>query len=197
MLYFLSQFEYVISELRLFQYITVRTLGAAATGFFLMWLITPSWIKKLRSMKFTVSKSDNRVGVERPNSENKIPTMGGLVIIISTFVSTFLWANPLNLYVVLTVGTLIAMGVIGFFDDYWKIKRKKGLSVRGKFILQLIWTIFIFMILWNDTESQQRLRDLMVPFNKYPLFDLGLIGSFIFVLVVYDSALSRYVSNKD
>ena len=184
MLYFLSQFEYVISELRLFQYITVRTLGAAATGFFLMWLITPGWIKKLRSLKFTVKKSDNRVDVEKPNSENQIPTMGGLIIIISTFASTILWANPSNLYVVLTIGTLLAMGAIGFIDDYWKIKRKNGLSVKGKFIFQVIWTIIIFLVLWNDIESQQRLRDFMVPFNKYPLFDLGLIGSFIFVLVV-------------
>ena len=184
MLYFLSQFEYVISELRLFQYITVRTLGAAATGFFLMWLITPGWIKKLYSLKFTVKKSNNRVDVEKPNSENQIPTMGGLIIIISTFVSTLLWANPFNLYVILTIGTLLAMGAIGFIDDYWKIKRKNGLSVKGKFIFQVIWTIIIFLVLWNDIESQQRLRDFMVPFNKYPLFDLGLIGSFIFVLVV-------------
>mgnify|MGYP001197402212 FL=1 len=184
MLYFLSQFEYVISELRLFQYITVRTLGAAATGFFLMLLITPSWIKKLRSLKFTVNKNDNRVSVERPNAENQIPTMGGLIIIISTFVSTILWANPSSLYVILTIGTLLAMGAIGFIDDYWKIKRKNGLSVKGKFIFQVIWTIIIFLVLWNDIESQQRLRDFMVPFNKYPLFDLGLIGSFIFVLVV-------------
>ena len=184
MLYFLSQFEYVISELRLFQYITVRTLGAAATGFFLMWLITPGWIKKLHSLKFTVKKSNNRVDVEKPNSENQIPTMGGLIIIISTFVSTLLWANPFNLYVILTIGTLLAMGAIGFIDDYWKIKRKNGLSVKGKFIFQVIWTIIIFLVLWNDIESQQRLRDFMVPFNKYPLFDLGLIGSFIFVLVV-------------
>ena len=41
MLYYLSQFESVISELRLFQYITVRTLCAAATGFFTMLLISP------------------------------------------------------------------------------------------------------------------------------------------------------------
>ena len=184
MLYFLSQFEYVISELRLFQYITVRTLGAAATGFFLMWLITPGWMQKLHSLKFTVKKSNNRVDVEKPNSENQIPTMGGLIIIISTFVSTLLLANPFNLYVILTIGTLLAMGAIGFIDDYWKIKRKNGLSVKGKFIFQVIWTIIIFLVLWNDIESQQRLRDFMVPFNKYPLFDLGLIGSFIFVLVV-------------
>ena len=110
--------------------------------------------------------------------------MGGLIIIISTFVSTLLWANPFNLYVILTIGTLLAMGAIGFIDDYWKIKRKNGLSVKGKFIFQVIWTIIIFLVLWNDIESQQRLRDFMVPFNKYPLFDLGLIGSFIFVLVV-------------
>ena len=84
----------------------------------------------------------------------------------------------------LTLGTLIVMGAIGFLDDYWKIKRKNGLSIRGKFLAQLIWAMVVFSVLWSDPETQQRVRDLMVPFYKYPLIDLGLVGGWIFIVVV-------------
>ena len=70
-----------------------------------------------------------------------------------------------------------------FSDDYWKIKRMNGLSVRGKFLAQLLWAIVVFLILWSDSEKQ-RVRDFMVPFYKHALFDLGLIGGWIFIVVV-------------
>ena len=184
MLYFLSQFESVLSEFRLFQYITVRTLGAAATGFVVMLLISPSWIHRLRSINFSEQKVDERVGVERKGHKVGTPTMGGIIIIIATTFSTLLWAIPTNRYVLLTLGTLIVMGAIGFLDDYWKIKRKNGLSIRGKFLAQLIWAMVVFSVLWSDPETQQRVRDLMVPFYKYPLIDLGLVGGWIFIVVV-------------
>ena len=184
MLYYLSQFESVLSELRLFQYITVRTLCAAATGFFIMLLISPRWIHRLRAVNFSEQKVDERVGVERKGQKLGTPTMGGIIIIIATTFSTLLWAIPTNRYVLLTLGTLIVMGAIGFLDDYWKIKRKNGLSVRGKFLAQLLWAIVVFSILWSDSETQQRVRDFMVPFYKHPLFDLGLIGGWIFIVVV-------------
>ena len=184
MLYYLSQFESVLSELRLFQYITVRTLCAAATGFVIMLLISPRWIHRLRAVNFSEQKVDERVGVERKGQKLGTPTMGGIIIIIATTFSTLLWAIPTNRYVLLTLGTLIVMGAIGFFDDYWKIKRKNGLSVRGKFLAQLLWAIVVFLILWSDSETQQRVRDFMVPFYKHPLFDLGLIGGWIFIVVV-------------
>lgn len=184
MLYYLSQFESVLSELRLFQYITVRTLCAAATGFVIMLLISPRWIHRLRAVNFSEQKVDERVGVERKGQKLGTPTMGGIIIIIATTFSTLLWAIPTNRYVLLTLGTLIVMGAIGFLDDYWKIKRKNGLSVRGKFLAQLLWAIVVFSILWSDSETQQRVRDFMVPFYKHPLFDLGLIGGWIFIVVV-------------
>ena len=184
MLYYLSQFESVLSELRLFQYITVRTLCAAATGFVIMLLISPRWIHRLRAVNFSEQKVDERVGVERKGQKLGTPTMGGIIIIIATTFSTLLWAIPTNRYLLLTLGTLIVMGAIGFLDDYWKIKRKNGLSVRGKFLAQLLWAIVVFSILWSDSETQQRVRDFMVPFYKHPLFDLGLIGGWIFIVVV-------------
>ena len=124
MLYYLSQFESVLSELRLFQYITVRTLCAAATGFVIMLLISRHWIHRLRAVNFSEQKVDERVGVERKGQKLGTPTMGGIIIIIATTFSTLLWAIPTNRYVLLTLGTLIVMGAIGFLDDYWKIKRK-------------------------------------------------------------------------
>tara|TARA_B100002019_G_scaffold282654_1_gene288127 strand:+ start:153 stop:1292 length:1140 start_codon:yes stop_codon:yes gene_type:complete len=184
MLYYLSQFESVISELRLFQYITVRTLCAAATGFIIMLVISPSWIHRLRAVNFSEQKVDERVGVERKGQKLGTPTMGGIIIIIATTFSTLFWAIPTNRYVLLTLGTLITMGAIGFLDDYWKIKRKNGLSVRGKFLAQLFWAIVVFLVLWSDSETQQRVRDFMVPFYKHPLFDLGLVGGWIFIVVV-------------
>ena len=84
MLYYLSQFESVLSELRLFQYITVRTLCAAATGFVIMLLISPRWIHRLRAVNFSEQKVDERVGVERKGQKLGTPTMGGIIIIIAT-----------------------------------------------------------------------------------------------------------------
>ena len=49
---------------------------------------------------------------------------------------------------------------------------------------QLLWAIVVFLILWSDSETQQRVRDFMVPFYKHALFDLGLIGGWIFIVVV-------------
>ena len=53
--------------------------------------------------------------------------MGGIIIIISTVISTLLWGNPLNLFLLLSIGTLIFMGLIGFIDDYKKIMNKNAI----------------------------------------------------------------------
>ena len=110
--------------------------------------------------------------------------MGGIIIIIATSLSTIFWANINNIYVLLTLGTLIIMGGIGFIDDYKKIKNKNGLSVKNKFLLQLVWSSIFFIVLWNNPTAQERLTEFMVPFNKYPIFQLGIIGAFIFLGLV-------------
>lgn len=184
MLYYLSQFESFLSELRLFQYITVRTLGAAATGFLMMLWISPGWIRRLQRINFSEQQVDERVGSVQRSQKVGTPTMGGIIIMIATVVATLLWAIPTSRYVWLTLGTLVVMGGIGFLDDYWKIKRKNGLSVRCKFLAQLFWAGVVFAVLWMDAETQQRVRDLMVPFYKYPVLDMGLLGGFVFLVLV-------------
>ena len=184
MFYYLSLLQNHISELRLFRYVTVRTLGAAATAFIISLLLAPWLIRKLRIINFGEQKEDERVaGLDRSRKVGT-PTMGGLLIILAASGSALLWAIPTNKYVLITLGTFILMGVIGFADDYFKIKRRNGLSVHTKFAAQLLWTGVIFAVLWSMPETQQRVRDLMVPFVKVPILDMGLIGAFCFMVLV-------------
>jgi phospho-N-acetylmuramoyl-pentapeptide-transferase len=184
MLYYLSQFEELFSPLRLFQYISFRTLGAAATAFILSLLMGPWLIRKLRTVNFGEQTEDDRVDGLEKKQKVGTPTMGGLMIIAATGVATLLWAISTNVYVWLTLGTFVLMGAIGFVDDYLKIKRKKGLSAKMKFAAQLVWAAAVFSVLWSNPEMQTRARDLMLPFFKNPVLDMGLLGGFIFLVVV-------------
>ena len=184
MLYYLSHLEYLFSPLRLFQYISFRAMGAAATAFIFSLLIAPKLIRWLRTLNFGEQKTDERVGGLEKGKKVGTPTMGGLLIIFSSTLATLLWAIPENRYVWLALGTFVLMGAIGFVDDFFKIKRKKGLSAKAKFLAQVLWAALVFAVLWSNPETQQRVRDFMVPFYKFPVLDLGLIGGFLFLLLV-------------
>jgi phospho-N-acetylmuramoyl-pentapeptide-transferase len=184
MLYYLTLLDGYLSELRLFQYITFRTLGAAATAFVLSLLLAPGLIKRLKIINFGDLVEDERVGALDKSKKVGTPTMGGLMIIIASASATLLWAIPTNLYIILTLGTFCLMGVIGFIDDYLKIKRRNGLSVKMKFAAQLIWAAIAFGVIWTIPEMRQRAQDFMVPFFKEPLFQMPLFAAFIFMIVV-------------
>lgn len=184
MLYYLTELESLFSPLRLFQYITFRTLGAASTAFIISLLLAPSLIKRLRIINFGELVEDERVAALDRSKKVGTPTMGGLLIIIAAAGSTLLWAIPTNMYILLTLGTFCLMGMIGFADDYLKIKRRNGLSVKTKFAAQLVWAGIAFAALWSVPDMQERARDLMVPFFKHPVLDLGLIGAFVFMVLV-------------
>ncbi len=179
MLYYLTELEGLFSPLRLFQYISFRTLGAAATAFIISLMMAPGMIRRLRAINFGERVEDDRVEGLAKKQKVGTPTMGGLMIILSATAATLLWAIPTNMYILLTLGTFCLMGTIGFVDDYLKIKRKNGLSVKMKFFAQIIWAAVVFAVLWSIPDMQARARDLMVPFFKNPILDMGLIGGFI------------------
>lgn len=184
MLYYLMELEGLFSPFRLFQYITFRTLGAASTAFILSLIVAPGLIRRLRIINFGEQTEDGRIKDLDKGGKVGTPTMGGLLIIVAAAMATLLWAAPSNLYVSLTLSTFCVMGLIGFVDDYLKIKRRNGLSAKVKFIAQLVWAGVIFAVLWSLPDMQARVRDLMVPFVKYPILDLGLIGAFVFMAIV-------------
>lgn len=120
-----------------FSYLTFRSAGAMATSLLLVFLCGPATIRWLRALRVgEVVRSD---GPETHLKKAGTPTMGGALIVGAGAVSTLLWAQLTNWYVVLCLLSLLWMGAIGFMDDYLKVVRheKKGLVGRYKLAGQL------------------------------------------------------------
>ncbi len=185
MLYYLSLYEGLYSPLRVFQYITVRTVGAAGTAFLLCILLGPLFIRHLRAFRIG---QQVRTG-NAPDHQHKqdTPTMGGVLIIAAMALACLLWARPSNFFIQVAVGTLCFMGLIGFWDDTVKLRRKHsgGLSVRRKLLLQCLWAIVISAALLAHPDTSERLRQFMVPFHKAPVIDdMGMMLACLLVLAV-------------
>lgn len=134
MLYYL--FDYLDREFDLigagvFQYISFR--AGMATLFSL--LITIVFGKKLIQIlqKKQVGESIRDLGLTGQMEKKGTPTMGGLIIIAAIVIPTLLFARLENIYVILLLVTTIALGAIGFLDDYIKVFRKNKAGLAGKF----------------------------------------------------------------
>lgn len=189
MLYYLSWLTEYFSPLRVFQYITVRTVGAAGTAFFLCVILGPLTIRWLKRLKVgdQVSKEDAPPLYDLHAHKVGTPTMGGVLIVGAVVLSTMLWAKPTNFFVQISVATISIMGLIGFYDDYTKLRKKqsKGLSARRKLLLQLVWAAVVVAVLLAHPATAERTRQLMVPFLKTPLLSqMGIFGSFLLVAAV-------------
>jgi phospho-N-acetylmuramoyl-pentapeptide-transferase len=121
-----------------FRYITFRTIGAAVTAFLFFVLVAPAFIRFIRNLQLGQVIRDD--GPETHLEKEGIPTMGGMLIIFTIINSTLLWANLTNRYVWVILGVTLWFGSIGAIDDFRKIsiKSSKGLSARGKLLLQVI-----------------------------------------------------------
>jgi len=185
MLYWLYQFSDVFSPLRMFRYITFRTVAAAGTAFILSLIFGPWLIKKLSAINFGEQRVDERVKHLDLSDKVGTPTMGGLLILFTTGFATVLWAMPGNFYVLCALTTFCFLGVLGFIDDYAKIKRANGLSPRVKMAAQAGWTVIFLFALSSNTDTSLRVQQLMVPFFKDPVIgSMGLIGTFAFLFLV-------------
>ena len=185
MFYWLYQFSDLVSPLRIFHYITFRAVMAAGTAFILSLIIGPWLIEKLRIVKYGEQREDERVaGLDR-KAKVGTPTMGGLMIIFTTVSSTVLWAEPGNFFMLCALTTFCFLGVLGFIDDYAKIKRSNGLSPRAKLAAQAAWTILLMFALCSNEDTCLRAQQLMVPFLKAPVIPaMGLFGTLVFIFLV-------------
>jgi len=188
MLYWLSQYSELFSPLRIFRYITFRAVLAAGTAFLLSVIIGPWLIKKLQSVNFSEQQEDERVRGLHGSDKVGTPTMGGLMIIFTTVAATVLWAEPGNFLMLCALTTFGFLGVLGFIDDYLKLKRKGGkggLSPRMKLLAQAAWTVLLMLALCSNAETCERTRQLMVPFVKYPVIpSMGFFGTLAFIFLV-------------
>ncbi|NYF81194.1 phospho-N-acetylmuramoyl-pentapeptide-transferase [Granulicella arctica] len=151
---------------RIFHYLTFRTVFASLTALLIGLLIGPFVIERLR--EFQIGQYVREDGPQSHLKKGGTPTMGGILICISILIPTLLWSDLSNPFVWLVVFSTTAFGAIGFTDDYIKTVRRqsKGLSARGKLVLQFLASACIAAALVvMDMRGGYSTR-LVVPFAK-------------------------------
>ncbi|MDY7002172.1 MAG: phospho-N-acetylmuramoyl-pentapeptide-transferase, partial [Thermodesulfobacteriota bacterium] len=153
-----------------FRYITFRSIYALLTALLLTIVLGPWFIRVLTRFKFGQYIQED--GVEAHRQKAGTPTMGGLLMGAGLLAGVFLWGDLTNVYVWLAVLVFVGFGLIGFIDDWLKIKRKnnKGLSVKAKFFWQVVVAgVAMFLLLRQPAYDAH----LAFPFLKFLRPDLG------------------------
>ena len=155
MLYYFFEFlenQYQIPGASLFTYISFRAAAAIITSLLISTIFGKRIIDFLR--KKQIGESIRDLGLDGQIEKTGTPTMGGLIIIISTIIPVFLFANLKNIYIILLIVTLVWMGIIGFVDDYIKLYKKDKDGLRGKYkiIGQIILGLFVGFTLFFHPE---------------------------------------------
>ncbi|MCC6143108.1 MAG: hypothetical protein IT368_04795, partial [Candidatus Hydrogenedentes bacterium] len=155
MLYYIAlQIIPYIGAFNVFTYLTVRTAGAAVTGFLFCLLIGPRIIERLRALKIgQFIKKDHVADLHKLHqSKAGTPTMGGTIMIAATVLALLLWSTLSNRLLLLAMLILVLLGAVGFMDDYIKLRRKHndGLSARAKFMGQILAGLILGgYVIWN------------------------------------------------
>jgi len=138
-LFYPLKFHYPwLSWLNVLRYIPFRTIMATITAMLLSFVLAPWFIRELKRKQIgQVVRSE---GPETHRVKAGTPTMGGALILLSLLLPTALWADLRNPFVLATTAVTVGYGVIGYLDDYLKIKRKStgGLPGRYKLIGQTL-----------------------------------------------------------
>jgi phospho-N-acetylmuramoyl-pentapeptide-transferase len=155
MLYYLFEFleqKYQLPGASLFQFLTFRAAMAVLLSLLLAMVYGKRVIVFLRAKQ--IGESIRDLGLEGQKQKAGTPTMGGIIIIMSTLIPVLLFGKLENIYVILLIVTTLWMGVIGFIDDYIKIfkKDKKGLKGRFKIIGQVVLGLIVGIVLYFHPE---------------------------------------------
>jgi phospho-N-acetylmuramoyl-pentapeptide-transferase len=204
MLYYLlyQVLQRYFSPLNVFRYITVRTVYASLTAMFLAFVFGPWLIRKLRELQ--IGQFIREEGPQAHQKKAGTPTMGGVLIVLSTLVPTLLWADLTNGFVLLAIFSLLAFATIGFIDDYAKVSKQRnlGLTSKKKFSLQILISFVIGTGLLALATRSAYSTELVFPFLKrvhpdlvihsllsYPhLWPLAFVPFLIFVSIVIAGA---------
>jgi phospho-N-acetylmuramoyl-pentapeptide-transferase len=193
----MALFPEELSFLRVFQYLTFRSVMAALTALVIGLAFGPWVIRKLTEMK--IGQPIRSYGVQAHLGKRGTPTMGGVLVLIGIGASTILWFDWTNRFVWVVVLVTFGFGAIGWADDWRKVVHKdpEGMRSREKFMWQSIIGLVASLYLafavsentnlkvlelfvgWVASGFQSDLppkAGLMVPFFKTVSYPLGVFG---------------------
>lgn len=179
MLYHLAKYlQNYYSFFNLIHYISVRAIFSLLSSLALS-LILGNWF--IEKSKRNFSSNVREYTPEGHKLKNNTPTMGGLFIFLICTINIFLWSNLSKFIVWIFLICLFGFGLIGFLDDFNKIKYKKGISSSLKFRLQLLFATIVSAIWYFMTIPDSR---ICVPFLKNLMPDIGVFLILWAVLII-------------
>lgn len=190
--YFFEYLTQFYSGFDVFRYLTLRIILSSLTALSISLIIGPIVIKKLIDKKLYQS-----IRAEGPKSHiiNKadIPSMGGIIIIISIVLSTFLWADILNKNIWILLFVILAFGGIGFYDDYKKfiLSSSDGIKGKTKLFYQIVFSGAVATYIFYTSANEMEMM-LTAPFFKDFALYLGVffIPWVIFVITGSSNAVN-------
>jgi phospho-N-acetylmuramoyl-pentapeptide-transferase len=178
LLYWLSQ----NFDINIFNYITIRAGFAFFLALFFTLFFMPRFIRW--AQKTSSVQPINKWAPDRHKEKASTPTMGGVVFVSATIIASLLTVKLDNTYVIGALITLVLFSLIGFQDDFAKIKKNEnlaGLKARTKLLFQVISALFIASFLYFVSDFN---TDLYVPFIKNPIVDMGIYSLILWILVI-------------
>jgi phospho-N-acetylmuramoyl-pentapeptide-transferase len=188
--------------LRVFTFVTFQATVAVVLSFFFCIFLGPPVINWLRRHKVGDQAKFDHVDMdEKMKDKAGTPTMGGVLIIASIFVTTILLADLRNFYVLMGMVCLLGMGAIGAFDDWLKLTNAKttdrqGLHGPEKLVGQLGLAAILAYFTYRHGGENKVTHDLYLPFLKDPVMTLG-IPLFILLSVGTITGFSNAVNLSD
>jgi phospho-N-acetylmuramoyl-pentapeptide-transferase len=189
MLYVIAAQLHFAGALNLIRYITFRAGAASATALLIGLLLGPKFISWLRRTqgKGQPIRTD---GPQSHLAKRGTPTMGGLLILTSVTISVLLWMDLTNPYVWACLMVTAGFGVIGWLDDYDKVKKAHHAGLSGKTRLTLEFLI-AGLATWIMVRTGG--TGLHLPFVKDTVADLGVplyVAFGAFVIVAFGNAVN-------
>jgi len=184
MFFWLADFSAQFGPLNVFRYITFRAGAATITALFFVLLFGPMIINLLR-LKQGKGQPIREDGPESHLLKRGTPTMGGLMILAGILVSSLLWANLANAFVLSVLFVTVGFGAIGFYDDFLKVTKQshKGFSGKARLALEaLIAGAACFVMTRYFPPALQ--SSVTIPIFKDVLINLGLFFLVFGVFVV-------------
>ena len=203
MLYYLFEFlemKYQLTGASVFQYISFRAAIATIFSMGFSLFFGRRIINFLRKQQ--IGETIRDLGLDGQKEKEGTPTMGGLIIILSTLLPVILLARLNNIYIILLMTTMIWMGFIGWLDDYIKVfkKNKKGLKGKFKLFGQIVLGVFVGTILFfhpdvkvrtdvepisspiqNSTENKNISNDIKATITTIPLLKNNEFNYYLFL----------------
>ena len=188
-----TTWEDALSPIRVFRYISVRSIGAVITAMAFSLILGPriiAWLKDLKFRQFYADKSEQAGGMVRVTDKKELRPWGGHDHCTMDF-AVLLWAQW-NAMILLCLLSLIVLSALGFYDDYLKVTRQDadGIQSKVKLLVQLILGASVAIYLFLVPSTRPLIDEIMVPFFfKEPmLVNAPLVGMGLTLLAIMGSS---------